>query len=136
MHLECRISKFQKQIRNRFEEESSFIDASYASKAGKFQMLYDERPKYVPLDEIYNIVVKIFKAFRQRGTMRNNFEQFEIDCYLGLICQYFMSAQPQVASTFPAFHLKCQYEYHFSILSLQGVRNPITGFVSGVTTVI
>ena len=50
--LECGMSKFLKQIRNHFEEESSFIDASYESKAGIFQILYAKRPKYVLLDEI------------------------------------------------------------------------------------
>jgi len=48
----CGKSEFLKQIRNHFEEESVFIDGSYGSKAGIFQILYDKRPKYVLLDEI------------------------------------------------------------------------------------
>jgi Holliday junction DNA helicase RuvB len=48
----CGKSAFLKQIRNHFEEESVFIDGSYGSKAGIFQILYDKRPKYVLLDEI------------------------------------------------------------------------------------
>jgi Holliday junction DNA helicase RuvB len=45
-------SEFLKQLRNHFEEESVFIDGSYGSKAGIFQILYDKKPKYVLLDEI------------------------------------------------------------------------------------
>jgi|SRR5205809_375407 len=48
----CGKSELLKQIRNHFEEESVFIDGRYGSKAGIFQILYDERPKYVLLDEI------------------------------------------------------------------------------------
>lgn len=48
----CGKSEFLKQIRNHFKEESVFIEASNASKAGIFQILYDRRPKYVLLDEI------------------------------------------------------------------------------------
>jgi Holliday junction DNA helicase RuvB len=48
----CGKSEFLKQIRNHFEKESVFIDGSYGSKAGIFQILYDKRPKYVLLDEI------------------------------------------------------------------------------------
>ena len=48
----CGKSEFLKQIRNQFEEESVFIDGSYGSKAGIFQILYDKRPKYVLLDEV------------------------------------------------------------------------------------
>jgi MoxR-like ATPase len=48
----CGKSEFLKQIRNHFEVESVFIDGSYGSKAGIFQMLYGKRPKYVLLDEI------------------------------------------------------------------------------------
>ena len=47
----CGKSEF-KQIRNHCEKESVFIDGSYGSKAGIFQILYDIRPKYVLLDEI------------------------------------------------------------------------------------
>jgi MoxR-like ATPase len=48
----CGKSEFLKQIRKQFELESVFIDGSYGSKAGIFQILYDKRPKYVLLDEI------------------------------------------------------------------------------------
>jgi MoxR-like ATPase len=48
----CGKSEFLKQIRNHFEEESIFIDGSYGSKAGIFEKLYKNRPKYVLLDEI------------------------------------------------------------------------------------
>lgn len=48
----CGKSEFLKQIRNHFEDESVFIDGSYGSKAGIFQVLYDRRPKYVSLDEL------------------------------------------------------------------------------------
>jgi Holliday junction DNA helicase RuvB len=48
----CGKSEFLKQLRNHFEEESVFIDGSYGSKAGIFQILYDKKPKYVLLDEI------------------------------------------------------------------------------------
>ena len=48
----CGKSEFLKQIRNHCEKESVFIDGSYGSKAGIFQILYDKRPKYVLLDEI------------------------------------------------------------------------------------
>jgi Holliday junction DNA helicase RuvB len=48
----CGKSEFLRMIRNHFEEESVFIDRSYGSKAGIFQILYDKRPKYVLLDEI------------------------------------------------------------------------------------
>jgi len=41
-----------KKIRKQFEEESVFIDGSYGSKAGIFEKLYKNRPKYVLLDEI------------------------------------------------------------------------------------
>ena len=41
-----------KKIRKQFEEESVFIDGSYGSKAGVFEKLYKNRPKYVLLDEI------------------------------------------------------------------------------------
>src|SRR5205807_15389 len=48
----CGKSEFLRQIRNHFEEESLFIDGSYGSKAGIFEKLHQERPKYVLLDEI------------------------------------------------------------------------------------
>jgi MoxR-like ATPase len=48
----CGKSEFLKQIRNHFEKESVFIDGSYGSKAGIFQILYEKRPRYVLLDEI------------------------------------------------------------------------------------
>ena len=48
----CGKSEFLKQIRNHFEDESVFIDGSYGSKAGIFQVLYEKRPKYILLDEI------------------------------------------------------------------------------------
>ena len=48
----CGKSEFLKQIRNQFEEESVFIDGSYGTKAGIFERLYQNRPKFVLLDEI------------------------------------------------------------------------------------
>jgi len=48
--------------------------------------------------------------------------KIEIVSDLGLICKYFMSIRPQVASTRSVFRLNCQYRYQFSISSLQGVR--------------
>ncbi len=42
----CWKSEFLKHIRNHFENEYVFIDGSYGSKAGIFQVLYDKRPKY------------------------------------------------------------------------------------------
>lgn len=45
----CGKSEFLKQIRNHYENEV-FIDGSYGSKAGIFQVLYHKRPKYI-LDE-------------------------------------------------------------------------------------
>ena len=48
----CGKSEFLKRIAASFEEESVFIDGTYGSKAGIFQILYDRRPKYVLLDEI------------------------------------------------------------------------------------
>jgi replication-associated recombination protein RarA len=48
----CGESEFLKHIRNHFENECVFIDESYGSKAGMFQVLYDKRSKYVLLDEI------------------------------------------------------------------------------------
>ena len=48
----CGKSEFLKQIRNHFNEQSIFVDGSYSSKAGIFQLLYDKRPKYVLLDEV------------------------------------------------------------------------------------
>jgi hypothetical protein len=43
---ECGKSKYLKQVRNYFEEKSVFIDGSYGSKAGIFQILYDKRLEY------------------------------------------------------------------------------------------
>jgi hypothetical protein len=37
--------EFLKQIRNRFEQESVFIDGSYGSKVGIFEKLYEKRPR-------------------------------------------------------------------------------------------
>jgi Mg-chelatase subunit ChlI len=51
----CGKSEFLMQIRNQFEEESVFIDGSYGSRAGIFEKLYQKRPKYVLLDEIYKL---------------------------------------------------------------------------------
>ncbi len=48
----CGKSEFLRQINNHFGKKSVFIDGSYGSKAGIFQILYDKRPKYVLLDEI------------------------------------------------------------------------------------
>jgi holliday junction DNA helicase RuvB len=48
----CGKSEFLIRIRNHFEDESVFIDGSYGSKAGIFQILYDKGPKYALLDEI------------------------------------------------------------------------------------
>src|SRR5438067_5823566 len=38
----CGKSEFLKQIRNHFEEVAVFVDGSYCSKAGIFQVLYDK----------------------------------------------------------------------------------------------
>jgi Holliday junction DNA helicase RuvB len=48
----CGKSEFLKQIGEHFEDESLFIDGSYGSKAGIFEILHKNRPKYVLFDEI------------------------------------------------------------------------------------
>jgi Sigma-54 interaction domain/Levansucrase/Invertase len=48
----CGKSEFLKQIRESYDDESVFIDGSYGSKAGIFEILKERKPKYVLLDEI------------------------------------------------------------------------------------
>ena len=80
----CGKSEFLKQIRNHFVEESVFIDGSYGSKAGIFQILYDKRPKYVLLDEIDKLSSPDQLAFlnlMENGklTKTTKSESYEID---------------------------------------------------------
>jgi MoxR-like ATPase len=80
----CGKSEFLRQINNHFGKESVFIDGSYGSKAGSFQILYDKRPKYVKLDEIDKLSTPDQLALLNRVengklTKTTKSENYEID---------------------------------------------------------
>jgi MoxR-like ATPase len=85
----CGKSEFLKQIRKHFQEVSVFIDGSYGSKAGIFEKLYKNRPKYVSLDEIDKLsgqdqlaLLNLMESGRLTKTTRSESYEIELNAWV------------------------------------------------------
>ena len=85
----CGKSGFLKQIREAYVDESVFIDGSYGSKAGIFQVLYDRRPKYVILDEVDKLelrdqesLLNLMENGRLTKTIKTESYDIELRCWV------------------------------------------------------
>jgi Holliday junction DNA helicase RuvB len=85
----CGKSEFLKQIREAYYDNSVFVDGSYGSKAGIFQVLCDRRPRYLLLDEVDKLglrdqesLLNLIESGRLTKTTKTENYDIELRCWV------------------------------------------------------
>jgi holliday junction DNA helicase RuvB len=120
---ECGKSELLKQIGEHFEDESLFIDGSYGSKAGIFEMLHKNIPKYVLLDEIDKLssqhqqaLLNLIEGGRLTKTTKLDSYDIKLDVWV------FATANNEQKLLEPLLkNLKSTFWQNLQIMSLEGL---------------
>lgn len=125
----CGKSEFLKQIRNHFKDESVFIDGSYGSKAGIFQILYDKGPKYVLLDEMDKLeerdqiaLLNLMESGRLMKTTKTENYDIELKCWVFATANNKDCILEPLLDRFETYHLREYTDDEFRAIAVQRLR--------------
>jgi len=125
----CGKSEFLKMIRAAYEDKSVFIDGSYGSKAGIFEILKERRPKYVLLDEVDKLstqdqqaLLNLMESGRLTKTTKSETYDIKLDAWVFATANNKDDILEPLFDRFERYFLHEYSDDEFKIIALQRLR--------------
>ena len=116
-------------IRAAYEDKSVFIDGSYGSKAGIFEILKERRPKYVLLDEVDKLstqdqqaLLNLMESGRLTKTTKSETYDIKLDAWVFATANNKDDILEPLFDRFERYFLHEYSDDEFKIIALQRLR--------------